>query len=852
MDRVREWLRRIHYFLHRRRHEDALRREMEAHREQMGKPAAFGNVLRLREEARDVWGWNWLFEALRDIRLGARSLRRSPGYTMTAVVILILGIGINLAFFQIVNVTMIRPLEIKDPHTLAYFHHQSRTSDSSAVPYPLAMFVREHSPVLSAVLVSRSTTVAWGDNADERVTGAFVSANWFDELGGAAAVGRVLHEDVDAPGAPAVVVLSHAFWQRRLGGATDIANRTVRINGRPVIVAGVAASAFPDLHRTGADVWLPIEQVEFFQPDSRLRSSWSERVNLYGRFRQGVTPGAAKASLQATLAASASSRPKEAATPGDWLEPYLGSQRFQNPRERREAWTLAAGVAALAVLVLAITCLNLGNLALARAVARIRELSIRTALGAGRWRVMRLLLVENGLVAAAGAAGGLVLGVATAAVFASTTGEPASLSVATDWRTVLAATGAALSSMVVVSFAPVWKIGRRDLALATRDGGARASQGLQTARLRQWLVAAQIGCSCVLLVFAAQMTRSLHRVQAGNRFDAAQAVVLAPALDAFGVTGSAARAYWDDVRAIVGTHPEADRVTLVSRAPFDGSSISQYNVAPHVKFENLNVEGNFFATLGIPVIAGRTFEPNDTSATAAIISERGAIEMYGTSDVVGERFPKGTAGTPIVGVVRDVRLFRLQATDRAEIYLPLRPAQSHALIVRAKSDPSRLLAPVRQAGRTANARVIPEVRLLTDDFTNALRAPAFASGIAGMAALLALVLACLGIFGVVSYGARLRRREIGIRLALGASRGSIKRLLVRQTLWSACLGMALGLAGGWPAGSVFAGDPFYLQPSDAPAYAAAAALVLIAGSVAALLPAFRTLRADPLQALKHE
>jgi putative ABC transport system permease protein len=303
----------------------------------------------------------------------------------------------------------------------------------------------------------------------------------------------------------------------------------------------------------------------------------------------------------------------------------------------------------------------------------------------------------------------------------------------------------------------------------------------------------------------------------------------------------------------MAAQPETDQTTLVTAAPLgDGVSATRYAVAPQIWFRATNVDANFFSTLRIPIVAGRAFEPGDDEKNAVMVSKRGALEMFGTLDVVGRGFQKGRTSPKVVGVAADARLSNIQATDMAELYWPLRPGQANAMIVRAKTDPSRLLVPLRDAARVADERVLPAVRLMRDDFERELRTPRLASGVAAVTALLALGLACVGIFGVVSYGVGLRTKEIGIRLALGADAGSILRALLRYTLWSGAVGVLVGLAGGWPAGRTFAGAPFYLQHLDLAAYASVGVIFVVTGIIAAFVPAWRALRRDPLQALRHE
>ena len=611
MDRIAEWLRRAWYLLNRRRIEAALKQEMEAHRAEMGTPARFGNMLRLREEARDIWGWNWLDDAGRDVRLGLRTLRRSPGFMLTAILILSLGVGINLAFFQLVNASFLQPLRVRDPGSLVYFHLQSQGSDSSSVPYPIAAFVRDNNSVLSAVLLSRWATVAWGNDGGERVVGAFVSANFFDELGASPAAGRLLHEPVDgAPASSAVVVLSHGFWQRRLGGQADVVGSTVTVNDRPAVVVGIAKADFPGLDFDDRQIWMPIEQNRILQPGSLPRANWSSgHVNVYARLRPGISAAAAKAGLRVTLDALSQSNPRW--PPANGWSRFRVKSDFSIRWNAMKIWTIVLGVGMLTALVLMIACLNLGNLTLARAIARVREMSIRTALGAGRWRVMRHLAIESCLVACAGAFGGLLMGIGAASLFAS---------IAECRRFSVSLRIGGRSSRLLARFScrrSSWDCCRpggldvRTSRWPHGTGGERASHGLQAVRLRHWLVTGQIAGSCILLVFAGQMARGLQRLLAsdqGFRFE--DVVVLEPSLDTVGITGGTVPSYWQTVRAIVGAYPETQQMTLVNFAPLGrGSSTSSYRTGP--TFRVMDVDAAFFATMRIPILAGRTFDPHE-------------------------------------------------------------------------------------------------------------------------------------------------------------------------------------------------------------------------------------------------
>jgi putative ABC transport system permease protein len=487
-------------------------------------------------------------------------------------------------------------------------------------------------------------------------------------------------------------------------------------------------------------------------------------------------------------------------------------------------------------------------------MARVREMSIRVGLGASRWRVVRLMLAESAVVSAAGSAGGLLLGFGAAHVLAMRASAVAHLDVSPDWRLGLAALAAAVSAMFAVGLIPAWKIGRSDLALATRDGGDRVTQSLDAARLRYLLVTVQVAGSCLLLVFTAQLARSLQRaLDPDPGFEYADVAVLDPSLASYGVDAASARAYWHSVRAAMERLGETAETALVSYAPLygGGGNHSRYRSAPRLRVSRIDVEPSFFSLMRIPILSGRAFGAHDDPETTVIVSRRVALEMFGTIDVVRQGFPKDEPRQTIIAVAGDAHLVNPQATDAGEAYTPLGDdAIGASLLVRARTDPVRLLSPLRQASRAAATRVIPNVRLMRDDHARLLQVPSVVSSIVGGVALMALALACLGIFGVVSQGARLRTREVGIRLALGAPRPSIVRTLLRRTIRATGTGLTLGVVGALALSRGLGGAPFFVQSGDPLPYVVAALTLALAASAAAAIPTLGALGADPLKALR--
>ena len=855
-----ELWRRIWFFLNRSRFERELQDEMAAHREMMGRDARrFGNTLKLREQSRDAWGFGWLDRAWQDLRQAARVLRRAPGFSITSVAILSVGIGLNLTFFHVLNATLLQPLAVKDPTTLVRFQRRGPTFSSSGLPYPATQFIRQHNDVLAAVLTEAQSDVVWEQDTARKVAVSFVSANWFDELGYKPSLGRLFTETIDerVDAAPVVVVADH-FWRTRLGADPLVIGKTVRVNDRAATVIGVAPRDLPDLNFQNPQMWLLIDQIDHFEPGTAFKRIWGNNTAFYARLRPGVSPQAAADGLRTTIAALAQARPKDFNT-DEWVEPSTAAQRFLNSRDRREVPAIAGLIGGLTLLVLLVASANLGNLVLSHAIGRLREFSVRSALGASRWRILRHILVECGALAAGGVAGGVAIAQLGARLLAAATEMPPYVDFTPGVPLFAAAFGSAFVAMLAFGLVPAWMVSRRDLIRAMKDGGHQTSAGLARARFRLGLVAAQVVGCCALLVVAGAMARGLQRLLVADPGFTFERVALAEvSLGRHGMSSEAARAYWSHVTELVASDPDVDRVSLVYPAPL-GGMVNQSGYGSDsgpLAITVMHVDPAFFDLLQIPLIAGRGFTAADDKSVV-IISRRVALQMYGTLDVLGKRYPRSDQGPSprtIIGVAGDASVLQPRAANSAEEYMPLTAAYltNASLLVRSRTDPGRLLTPLRQAAKSGDRRVLADTRLLAAEYEAKLRAPRLASTIAGLVAGLVLTLACLGIFGVVAYAVKLRTKEIGIRRALGADASRVYGTLLRQLFWPVGVGMALGTALGFGASLVLGHAPLYLAIADATAPAAALVIFAIAGLGAAVAPASRALRADPLQALRHE
>jgi predicted permease len=797
----------------------------------------------------------WIDQAQQDLRHAVRRLRRAPAFAIAAVAILTIGIALNLAFFQLLNATALKPLPVADLDTLVRVDRVAKQFTSNGIPFPATQFIREHNTVLSAVLTSHSSDVVWGEDPNERVDALYVSANWFTELGYPAALGRVFVEADERAGAEPVAVVSYGFWRQKLRGE-PVAGRTVRINDRTAIVVGIAPSDFPGLEMHDPKVWLPIKQIAYFNPGIPFTNDWAgHNTRLYGSLKPGVSSVAAREALRGTIAELARIRPREFA--GDEiLQPYSGRDRFRGPRDRAELRTIAGLAGGVTLLVLIVACANLGNLILSRAISRIREFSLCATLGATGWRIFRQQLVESMVFAGLAAAGGLLAGHWVAQAVAVQISLPAYIDFTPDWRVAAAACAIAFLVTLATGGAPAWIVTRRDLVSSMRDRGHQTSTGLARGRFKLFLIASQVAGCCVLLIVAGTMVRGLQSLMtASSRYEFEHVAVLDASLSRYGIASESAKSFWDQTKRALESTPDVERLALASIPPMANSANrSIYNDAPGLSVVRTIVEPEFFAVLQIPILIGRNFDPGDSFGGVAIVSRRLAVDMYGTPNAVGKGFPLSKPERTIVGIADDAPLVNVSATNVAELYVPVGPTDygDLVLLARARGNPERLLLPLHDAARMADSRVLPRTALPIAQLEERVTGGRLAAVAASLASLLAVSLAAFGIVGIVAYGVTLRTQEIGIRRALGARSGSVVFLLLRQLVVPVGVGMALGTIVGVAGAKVLASEPFYLPGVDAAMPLIALTVFVVIASVAAIVPAVRALRLDPRAVLKYE
>ncbi len=827
--------RRIRYLLARRRHDRELAEEMAAHREMLERDghARFGHPLLLREDAREAWGWMWLDRLQQDLAYGARILRRSPGFALSAVAILALGIGVNLAAFHLLNFMVFKPLPVRDPDSIVSFTRASPRFSASSVPYPAVEFYRRHNTPLSAVMVTAPAVLTLGRDFTNPISAEFVTANFFTELGAIPAYGRGLDPGTDGqPGAEPVAVLSYGFWQSRFGADPRIVGTTIQLNRKPVTVVGVAPYDFMGLNADLTAVWLPITSHPYLVQGSNLLTEFRmNSVRMFGRLKPGVTMPQAEEALKPLVAEMHRQHP-------DFFqkEEYLAVRPGGYLADLNNAPLPILGLfAALVLLILVVACANLGSLMLARAVTREREIAIRVSIGAGRGRIIRQLLTESVLLAALGATAGMGASALMIQFFILVLGLPGLYRFAVDMRVFLVALGLTFLATLSFGLAP---------ALQAARPGHRAH------RARRVLIAAQVAASCVLLIVSGLMVRSL-RIALGTHpgFEYERAVTLDPVLGLHGYKGEAAAGYLEELRNRILRIPGVESAALCTMPPFAGrvSVTSSQEPRPWSAHGN-DVDPNYFRTMEIPLLRGRNFVPGE-KRDKAIVSETLARNLWPGEDPLGKTLDDET----VVGVVGRARTVAMAQTD-FEVYYPLqsRDAQSAVLLVKTAGPPEAHVDSLRSAAQALDPKVMPAVTLMKESYRRRMQSAGRGAIVVSVMGLLAALLAATGVYGLVAYAVSQRQKEIGIRVALGAPRAHILTLVLRQFYKPVGAGIAIGMAFAAGLSAALRSLLFGMSHLDPLSYVLAVIFFLMLAGAAALVPARKALRVDPMVALRHE
>jgi predicted permease len=880
MATLREWITRLWGSLRPSRQDAELEEELRLHlemaaeherrqatsTEDAGRAAIIqsGGIAQSMEALRDQRGVPWLSDLPRDLRYGLRALRRNPTFASVAVLTLALGIGANTAIFSIADAVLFRTLPVSNPHDLIVLRQRGPAGDIFPFTSAAAVDLALSRDVLSGLAAFRPllNTHVSVNGETELVHTQLVSGNYHAVLGVGAVVGRTLTERDREP----VAVISHRYWQRRFAGASGVLGRILEMHGRSFTIVGVTPPEFFGTQPgRQIDVTSPLEaQTMTMRPNAR----W---LYLLGRLAPGVSREQARAAVRvrwAQLAVTESQQGRQPAT----LELDPGAQGL-NELRRQFSLPLKILMAAVGV-VLLVACANLAGLLIVRASTRQQEIAIRLSLGAARGRIVRQLLTESAVLAAAGGAAGVAIAYWTTdllLVMMSRGRASIVLDVAPNARTLAFAGAVSIVTAALFGLFPALGASRIDVQrrLKLSAPGADATQST-------WgraIVAAQVALLVLLLTSAGLFTRTLQKlrsVDAGFREDQVLVVRVSTGPS---YRGASARALYEELYARFSALPAVRSVSMSMDTPLGGEpSMSGTGItvlgrpadieeAPQV-YHNL-VGPRFFETMGIPVLAGRDFEPSDDERApkVVVISESVARRYFRGEDPLRRQILFRGAAASIVGVVKDVRYTTLRADAPLVTYRPHRQetiAPADTFLIRTSLAPPEALTPSLRAELHALAPSLPppSVVSLEDQVAAALVNERMLAALSTGIGVLAAILAAIGIYSTVAATVARRRREIGIRMTLGALPGQVARMVVTETFAIVAGGMAMGvpaaLAAGQAARGVLAGVLFELSPTDPLMVFYSTAAILLIASVAAYLPARRASRIDPVAAVKYE
>lgn len=841
----------------------------------------FGGRERFKEECREALGAHFLSACLQDVRYGVRALRRSPGFTFVAILTLTIGVGVNTSIFSLIYALAIRPLPVKDASSLASVYQESRATSEhprgiqgapSFVSYPEYANYRDGNHVFSGLAAYAETALSLSSANPESLHGLLASCNYFDVLGADLAAGRgFFPSDCRTSGTGAVVVLSNGFWQRKFGSDPGIVGRTLTLNSQVFAVIGITAPDFSGTELQVPDVWIPVSMAPELMPNTFGTRDWLALPNVswlqvVGHLRPGISRRQAQAELNVLA------HQMDTNSPGARTSVTVNAGAFLNSPEIRGVgvW-FAAGLFALAGLVLLMACANIANLLLARASTRQQEIGVRLALGANRKRLVRQLLTESILFTIPGGLAGLLVALWLPAALIRVFPEmPSTLPVnlTPNFPVLCYALLASLVAAVVSSFAPALHTTQPDLLTILKDDGASAGHSRSRTRLRSFLVASQVAGCTLLLVVASLLARGLHRAQGLNPgFAIRNVFVISFDLQQKGFNGPRAGLFVRQMRARLASLLGVEGVTSSAVLPcvtgdLSGVTVPGRKTEPGSTLVLANiVSPDYFKTMEIPILKGHAFtdEEIDSNGPApAVISRAMAKKFWPQEDPIGKQFSASKdQNYRVVGIAPDLQNLHLGEVDGPFYYGAMNARNKGAIeakmFVRISGSSEQLSAVpevVRQLDPSVMVTMESYEQILGKQLTPA-RTGAFLVGVLG---LLAMLLAVVGVIGAVSYAASQRVREVGIRRALGAQTRDVIRLLIGQSARVVTIGLAIGLvlAAGAAALLSAADLLFGVSPIDALAFLGTTILLAVVAFFSMLISAWRPARVDPVIALRQD
>ena len=792
----------------------------------------------------------------RDIRYGLRSLLKRPGFTVVALIALALGIGANTAIFSLVNAVLLRPLPFAEPDRLVWMWGNIRSGGNRASVSPLDFLdYRKQNTTFEEFAAAFSVPLALnltGSGEPERLTAAGVTGNYFQALGVKPALGRTFRLENESPGRDQVAVLSYGLWQKRFGGDPAIVNKTVTLDGKACEILGVMPKDFN--FPQAAELWFPLN----FDISPGMKQRKAHFLRPIGKLKAGVTLAQAQADTDAVARRLEEQYPD---TNRGW-NLRLVSLREQLVGNTRPTLFILFGAVGF---VLLIACANVANLLLVRAAARQKEIALRTALGAGRFRIVRQMITESVLLALLGGSLGTLLAIwgVDLLVAVSAGSIPPTAQVRID-ATVLGFTLLiSLLTGVLFGLVPALRTMQLNLSESLKEGGRSGSEGAGRNLTRNVLVVFESAVAVVLLIGAGLLIRSLIELQNTKPgFDAHNVLTMR-----FDLPEKKYRAseytvhFFKELESRIGSLPGVESVGLISELPLSG----QPNDMPYTvegrpdlgsddDFRRVNTQ--YFRALRIPFVRGRNFTEQEVQqgAKVVVISELLAQQVFPNEEPLGKRLVMMMGNQPfeIIGVVGDIRHRGLESQPLAAMYMPTyEPGMN--LVIRTPGDPTTLAAAVRKEVQAIDAdQPVAAVKTMEQWLDTAVAAPRYRTALLGLFALVALILASTGIYGVMSYSVTQRTHEIGVRMALGARQLDVLKLVVRQGMVLVVIGVGTGLAGAVALTRVMSSLLFGVGAKDPTTFISVATLLTIVAFVACYIPARRATKVDPLVALRYE
>ena len=820
-----------------------------------------------------------------DVRYGARMMVKASGFTLIAVLSIALGIAVNAAVFTLVNGMLLKPMPVRQPERLvALYTLEPDSIYPTQFSYPDYVDYRDHNQVFSDLFIHYTTqglSLKGREGLAEMVCGELVTGNYFTALRLDAALGRLFtSEDDKKPGGHPVAVLSHAFWQRRFAGDPNVVGQIVKLNGHDFTVIGVAKKGFSGTRQFGwiPDVYLPLMMYAQAIPGTNetfLSNRGSRSFNVNGRLRDGVTIEQARAAMSLFAKQLANDYPQTHANLGVGMIP-AGTKTQPAVVLMGYTATMVGMMMGLVGLVLLVACANVANLLLARATVRRKEIAVRLALGANRLRLIRQLLTESMMLSVLGGALGLVLAIWLSDLFRF--GEPKvdfatmdfDYDLSLDYRVLGFTLVVSVLTGVIFGLAPAFQTSRPDLVPTLKGETGNIGAGRRRFNLRNLLVVAQVALSLMLLISAGLLVKSMRNAQAMNPgFRTDHLLMASVNVDLHGYDGARGRRFYKQLGERLQSLPGVERASFAGPLPLDqydyGARFTIEGRVPKTENERLSalysiVGHNYFETMNTLIVRGRAFTEldNENAPRVVIVNETMARRYWPDQNPIGKRLRLGGEQSPwleIIGVARDGKYITLGEPATDYFFLPFWQNYDGrmTLIAHTTGDPESVVAGIRQEVRALDEQLpVYGVRTATEFLDRVLSGPkSIAAVVSGFGAL-ALLLAAIGLYGVMSYAVAQRTREIGVRIALGAGSRDLRRMILRQGLKLSLGGVALGLAGAFGLTRLMASLLYSVSATDPLTFIVIPLSLVVVALLACWIPARRATKVDPMVALRHE